>query len=73
MQRKKNASKTLVKTSNVFKLKKLTSQAFLLTSDINKNVKTIENGTVIVYYPNNYDFRRFLSKLPKNDVENDVN
>ena len=35
--------------------------------------KTIKNGTVIVYYPKNYDFRRFRSKLPKIDVENNVN
>ena len=37
-------------------------------------ISLLGNGiSVIVYYPNNYDFRRFLSKLPKIDVENDVN
>jgi len=44
-----------------------------LTTGTNQtDEKTIESGMVVVYSPNNGDFRRFQSKMAKIDVKKDV-
>jgi len=44
----------------------------LTTETIRLAIKPIESGKVVIFSSNDGHFRRFLSKLIKNDVQNDV-
>ena len=64
---------TKIDVKNNAKIEKLTLLALSVHCyQSNSQQKPIKNGMVVVYSPNNGDFRRFQSKQTKIDVENDI-